>query len=127
MEKEEHLDDTLEALGQVLGYSKAYLEQQIEYHKLSLVERISLLGSSLVTGFIVLSLMALVFIFSGIALGAYFAELLDSYPLGYALVAVIYLILLVILFASRHRLITGPIVGIIIENLYNERKERSNQ
>ena len=67
---------------------------------------------------VVLFLGVFVLLFSGIALGIWLGEVLDSPALGYLLVAGIYLLIIIILVLLRKRIVFPMIRNLIINKIY---------
>lgn len=99
---------------------KEYATLQIELLKLEAVERVSVIGSEITGGFMVL-LTALLFIFF-ISLGAcfYLNYILENSYLGFFLVGGFYLLTGIILFAARKQLVSHPIREKIIKNIFSK-------
>lgn len=105
----------MESSGEAYGYAKAYIEQQVEYAKLDIAERLSTSISSAITAVIVLQLVFCVFGFLSFALGIYLGQRLDSYVQGFLIIGGIYLVVTLAVISFRRPLITNPIVSRIIK------------
>ena len=105
----------MESTGEAYGYAKAYMEQQIEYAKLDIAERLSTSISSAITTIIVIQLVFFVVGFLSFALGIYLGQVLESYVQGFLVVGGIYAALTLAIVLFRRPLITNPILSRIIK------------
>ena len=105
----------MESTGEAYGYAKAYVEQQIEYTKLDLAERLSTAISSSISTIVVLQLIFFVLGFFSLALGLYLGLRFGSYVQGFLVVGGIYMAVTLAIILFRRPLITNPIVSRIIK------------
>ncbi|MCB0578757.1 MAG: phage holin family protein [Phaeodactylibacter sp.] len=108
-------DGLMESSGEAYGYVKAYVEQQIEYTKLDIAERLSTSVSSAITAIVVLQLVFFAIGFLSLALGIYLGERRGSYVEGFLLVGGLYTLFTVAVILLRRPLITNPVVSRIIK------------
>ncbi len=90
-----------------------YVDVRLNLLKLSMIERTSNILSYLIFVFIGLFLSVSVLIFIGIGVGEYFADVFDSRAAGFFTAALMYIILLAIMFLLR-KPITNGFAGIFI-------------
>ncbi|MEZ5042097.1 MAG: hypothetical protein R2828_19525 [Saprospiraceae bacterium] len=107
-----------ENAGESIGYLKTYFEQQLIYYRLKLVEYSAKMLSFLITSLVIFLMTLLVVGFGGITLGFYLAQLLDSYVLGFLVVTLLFCGLLLLILLFRQRIITNPIVTLLIQQLH---------
>ena len=94
--------DTFSALIPVLKADvKELIATKIELARLEIFEKSSSTGSLLVYGLIIINLILFALLFAFIALGFLLGKWVGSMAGGFALVALIYLVLLIILIACR--------------------------
>lgn len=105
----------MESVGEAYGYAKAYIDQQIEYTKLDIAERLSTAISSAITAVIVLQLVFFVLGFLSLALGVYLGQRMSSYAQGFLIVGGIYGVLTFFIVLFRRPLITNPVLSRIIK------------
>ncbi len=105
----------MESTGEAYGYAKAYLEQQIEYAKLDIAERLSLAISSAVSTVVVLLLVFMVLGFLSIAGGFFLAQRLGSYGEAFLVVSGIYAAITLVVVLLRRVLVTNPVLSKIIK------------
>lgn len=105
----------MESSGEAYGYAKAYIEQQAEYTKLDIAERVSMAISSAITTVVVLQLAFFVSGFLSVALSIYLGQRLGSFVQGFLIVGGVYAVLTFVVVLFRRLLITNPIVSRIIK------------
>lgn len=108
-------DTILESAGEAYGYAKAYVEQQVEYAKLDLVERISIAISTAVSTVVVSLLFLMVLGFLSLAGGFFLAQKLGSAGEAFLIIGGIYAVLAIFALLFRRVLITNPILSRIIK------------
>lgn len=108
-------DSISEAVGEVYGYSKAYFQQQLEYFKLDMAERVSRSLSLAITIFVLALLFLMILMFASLALGIYWGEQWGSYSKAFLAVSGGYAALTLFLLIFRRILITNPILSRIIK------------
>ncbi len=116
-------DSLSEKAGEVYGYVKFYIEQKVEYYRLAVIERLALTLSGLLTAFALVVLVSMVLLFGTIAVAFYLSHLLESEGHGFLIVAAFYLVLGIILFIFRRRLIMEPIINIVIQSVDEAEKQ----
>lgn len=108
-------DGVTETAGEAYGYAKAYIEQQLEYTKLDIAERLSIAISSAITAIVVVQLAFFVAGFLSIALGIYLGQRMGSYAQSFLIVGGIYAVITFIIVLFRRPLVTNPVVSRIIK------------
>lgn len=98
---------------------KEYVNTRLDAVKLSVAEKVSALLANLLAGMVVV-LVFLCFVFFGsIALALLLGSWLGAWWLGFLIVAGIYLLLGLITWLARGRLIRIPIMNAMIRQLFN--------
>jgi len=98
---------------------KEYVDTRLDAVKLSVAEKVSALLANLLAGMVVV-LVFLCFVFFGsIALALLLGSWLGAWWLGFLIVAGIYLLLGLITWLARGRLIRIPIMNALIRQLFN--------
>ncbi len=105
----------MESVGEAYGYAKAYIDQQIEYTKLDIAERLSTAISSAITAIIVLQLILCVLGFLSLSLGLHLGQLMNSNVQGFLIVGLIYAAVTFIVVLFRRPLVTNPVLSRIIK------------
>ncbi len=90
-----------------------YIDVRLNLMKLGLIERASSILSYLIFVFIGLFLTVAVLIFIGIGIGEYFADVFDSRAAGFFMAALLYIVLLVLMYLLR-KPITNGFAGVFI-------------
>jgi hypothetical protein len=107
----------LEKLEELSNSMKQYLLLNIKILKLEATKQISTLGSAAASSLVV-GISALLFVLTmSISLGFYLSDLLHSSYLGFAIVAMFYFLLTIVLFAGRKRMIKQPLRNKIVEKI----------
>ncbi|MEQ8705232.1 MAG: phage holin family protein [Phaeodactylibacter sp.] len=108
-------DSISEAVGEVYGYSKAYFQQQLEYFKLDMAERVSRSLSLGITIFVLAQLFLMIMLFASLALGIYLGERFGSYTQAFLVISGGYAVLTLFMLIFRRLIITNPILSRIIK------------
>jgi len=105
-------------INEIIQESKSYLDGQIELNKLKATERVSLYSSKVIVYFILGSITLLFFICSSLFLGFILSEYFTNFSTGFGIISGAYLILLIVLFAFRRKLLGKSIQKKIIKEFY---------
>ena len=117
-------DQNIEYIAQFVEEAKHWFELKTKYTRLSAVDKVVRILTAFLL-FVVLSIVLVIFLlFLSFALAKFLAGVLDSEVMGYLCVSAVYLLLLVVVYMSRHALIEKPLVhflmGVLAEDIYNE-------
>ena len=112
-------EKVLETTGQTVEYIKQYSDRQTKILKLEAAERGAKLISSIASSAILLLIFVLMLLSFSITLGFALSSWLGSYTYGFGVVTLIYLVLGVLLFQFRAKLITNPIVEAVIKEMFD--------
>lgn len=107
--------------------AKAYINSRIESAKLSVAEKSSAIIANLVAGAIALAVFFFFLLFAGIALSFALGEWLHKTWAGFLIVAALYLLLGIIIWAFRTKLIQLPVMNGMIRQLFNKETEEENE
>lgn len=106
-------DKSIESFQQLFGEVKKYLELQKEYTKLELVEKLTVLLSTLIMVFLFM-MLGMVALFYFLFFLAYILEpLVNGMIYSYAIIAGFFLLLIGVVYAFRQRLIFQPMVNFL--------------
>jgi hypothetical protein len=107
-------------------YDKAeqYSKTSIDLIKLNAIDKTSDLISSLAVVIAISLIVAMFTLFINIGISLYIGKLLHDYYLGFMIVSVFYIVVAIVVFIYRKRLIKIPLDNIIVLNLL---KSKSNQ
>ncbi len=103
---------------------KDYVNTRMEYVKLSAAEKSSAVIANVIAVFAVAIVFIFFIIFAGMALAFGLAAWLGSTWLGFLIVAALYLLLGVIVWVARGKIIRMPVMNSMIQQLFvNEEEE----
>ena len=109
--------EKLEVLTQHL---KRYVNTNCELIKLEATERVSVMGSGLVSGLLIVLAGILFFFFISLGLGFYLSSRLGDNYSGFAIVAGVYFLIGLVLVAGRKKLVERPIRDKIIRKVFSK-------
>lgn len=110
----------IEEIRSILGQSQTWLKLELEYVKLTVAEKITVLLSTLIIGFVCLLLSMVVLILLAFSLSEVF-KLLMCPALAYLSTAGAILVLLGLLFALRKPLLLNPIARLITRVIFDKK------
>ena len=114
------LEELKENVDNIQENTKAYIETSLAYYKL-LGFKVAMKSTTLMVKFFFIAFcLMIVLLFISIAGAFVFGELLNSYPLGFLSVAGIYLVLAILLFFVKDRIVEGPILTKFSEIFFND-------
>ncbi len=94
----------------VQEHAKAYIESSIAYYKLWGF-KVAMKSTTLMFKFFLIAVcLVIVLLFGSVAGALALGTLLNSYALGFLIVAVIYLLLALLLFLVKDKIVEGPIL-----------------
>jgi len=113
----EELKENTEAIQE---NAKAYIETSIAYYKLWGF-KVAMKSTTLMLKFFLIALcLMIVLLFVSIAGAMALGLLFNSYPLGFLAVAGIYLVLALLLFLVKDKIVEGPILEKFSEIFFND-------
>ena len=98
----------LESIGKLLLEFKKYLELQKEFVKLDATEKMTVILSAILIVTVLLLLGSIVLLFLTFALAYYLGDVLGSLSLGFGLISAFILLLTVIFYLNRNRMVIQP-------------------
>ena len=100
--------------------AKAYIDSSIAYYKLWGF-KVAMKSTTLMLKFFLIALcLMIVLLFISIAAAMALGQLFDSYPLGFLAVAGVYLVLALLLFLVKDKIVEGPILEKFSEIFFND-------
>ena len=102
---------------------KDYIRSKIEGAKITAAEKTSGVMSIIIAGMIVAGLLLLFVFFAGIALAIGIGAWIGNTWAGFLLVAVLYLLIALIVWKGRNKLIRLPIMNALIRQLMKNNEE----
>ena len=113
----EELKENTEAIQE---NAKAYIASSLAYYKLWGF-KVAMKSTTLLVKFLLIALcLMIVLFFVSIAGAMALGQLFDSYPLGFLVVAGIYLVLALLLFLVKDKIVEGPILEKFSEIFFND-------
>ena len=113
----EELKENTEAIQE---NAKAYVENSLAYYKLWGF-KVAMKSTTLMLKFFLIALcLMIVLLFISIAGAMALGQLFDSYPLGFLAVAGVYLVLALLLFLVKDKIVEGPILEKFSEIFFND-------
>lgn len=98
----------IESIGKLLLEFKKYLELQKEFVKLDATEKMTVILSAILIVNVLLLLGSIVLLFLTFALAYYLGDVLGSLSLGFGLISAFILLLTVIFYLNRNRMVIQP-------------------
>lgn len=98
----------IESIGKLLLEFKKYLELQKEFVKLDATEKMTVILSAILIVTVLLLLGSIVLLFLTFALTYYLGDVLGSLSLGFGLISAFILLLTVIFYLNRNRMVIQP-------------------
>ena len=100
--------------------TKAYLESSIAYYKLWGF-KVAMKSTTLMLKFFLIAIcLSIVLLFVSVAGAFALGKVLDSYPLGFLCVAGVYLVLALLLFLVKDKIVEGTILEKFSEIFFND-------
>ncbi|MES2545345.1 MAG: competence protein [Bacteroidota bacterium] len=113
----EELQEKTEAIQES---TKAYIDSTVSYYKLWGF-KVAMKSTTLILKFTLIAFcLMIVLLFISVAGALSLGKTLDSYPLGFSIVAGIYLILAGLLFLVKDKIVEGPILEKFSEIFFND-------
>lgn len=113
----EELKDNVE---EIQENAKAYVESSIAYYKLWGF-KVAMKSTTLILKFILIAIcMMIVLLFMSVAAALAIGDLLNSYVVGFLIVAGVYFVLALLLFMIKDKIVEGPILEKFSEIFFNE-------
>ena len=98
----------IESIGKLFLEFKKYLELQKEFVKLDATEKMTVILSAILIVTVLLLLGSIVLLFLTFALAYYLGDVLGSLSLGFGLISAFILLLTVIFYLNRNRMVIQP-------------------
>ena len=106
-------------------HCKAYVQIEIELFKLKIAEKLSKIIANFLAAMVVIGVLLLFILFVSLALAFLIGEWLGKMSAGFFIVSILYLLIGVISWYAREKLIRIPILNAILSQLFtNDRIEK---
>jgi hypothetical protein len=107
-------------LEELINKLKEHLNTRMELGKLTLIEKGVLLFANLITDGLVIVFLILAFLFTSLAFGFYFSELLGNTFSGFFVVALFYFIVALIIYLIKDKYLEKPIINGMIKKIFKD-------
>ncbi len=97
--------------------TKDYVETRADLFRLKAIKKTAEVGSSIVSQVIIAIVFSSFFIFLNIAIGLLIGDLMGKLYLGFFIVAAFYLIVGILVYTNRQKIIGSPIADSIIKKM----------
>jgi hypothetical protein len=101
---------------------KEYISTRIELMRLTAIERVTVVGSSLITDTFVVVLVVLTLLFTFLTLALYLGELLNSYAAGFGIVSLLFLVLSIVLIMIKDKIVERYLHDFMVKRIFKKKK-----
>lgn len=116
----------IENIGRLFLEFKKYLELQKEFVKLDATEKTAVVFSAALIVAVILLLGSIALLFFAFAMAYYLGNVLESLSLGFCVIGAAVVIIALIFYSNRNRMVIQPIVR-FMANLILSKKEYGNK
>ena len=114
------MEKTFAKVEEMADHVKEYVNNHISSAKISVAEKTSGILANIIAVAIVLTVFLFFIIFSSVALAFAFAKLTGEYYWGFLTVAGIYLLMGILVWALKEKLLRMPIMNSILQQLFKD-------
>jgi hypothetical protein len=101
---------------------KEYISTRLELTRLTFIEKVTVVASSLITDIFVIVAGILTFLFASFTLALWIGECTGSYACGFGIVTLIYLALALIVLFTKDRLINNYLNDFLVKRIFKRKK-----
>ena len=120
------LQEEFKKVEELALHIKAYIQIEIELIKLLFAEKLSKILSNFLAIMLLIWLLLIGILFASLSLAFLIGERLGKMSTGFIIVSLIYLLLAVVIWYLRERIIRIPILNVILSQLFDSQK-KSNE
>ena len=106
--------------GEIIGYAKAYGEQQVRLVKLDMAERFSKVTSGLALLMVLFILALFILLLLSIAAGLYLGNIWNSYATAFLALSGFYVLVGLVLIVFKKSLIINPILSVVLNEMLDQ-------
>ncbi len=117
------MEKTFAKVEEMAEHVKEYVNNHISSAKISVAEKTSGMLANIIALAVALTVFLFFIIFSSVALAFVFAKLTGEYYWGFLIVAGIYLLIGILVWATREKLLRMPIMNSILKQLFKEEED----
>jgi hypothetical protein len=114
------MEQLFSKLEEFTGHVKDYVETRIAAVKLETAARASKIVSNLAAVFIILGILFLFFVFASVAAALALSAWIGKAYAGFLIIAAFYLLLVMIIWTGRERILRIPIMNSMIKQLFKK-------
>lgn len=118
-----NFDETQQSIKQLLLESKEYYELQKQILKLDVAEKLTVLLSGLAIAVVCLVLGSLALFFLTFASAYWVGNLLGNQPMGFAAIALLFILIMYIVYLQRNKWIIQPMARLIVKLFINDEED----
>ena len=111
---------------ELAGTIKEYVNSRIESVKLNAAEKSSAVMANIIAGVIVAMVFLFFIVFGSVALAFGLGQWLDKTWAGFLIVAGLYLLIAMVVWAARGKIIRLPIMNALIQQLFKTDEDEEN-
>lgn len=108
---------------ELAAHVKEYFNNRISSVKLSAAEKSSKLAANILAALVACTVLVFFVLFASVALAFVFAGLTGEYYLGFLIVSGFYLLIGIVTWFARERLLRLPIMNSILQQLFKDEEE----
>lgn len=108
-------------LDDISSSAKEYVNMKIDEFKLRGVENLSILSNKMIFLLIATMMGGVILQLTGLALSYFIGQLLGNTALGFLITAVLFIIILLIIYSRRNNLFTDKLVALFIKIFFEKR------
>ena len=117
------LQEEFKKVEELALHIKAYIQTEIELIKLLFAEKLSKILSNFLAIMVLIWLLLIGILFASLSLAFFIGERLGKMSTGFIIVSLIYLLLAVVIWYLRERIIRIPILNGILSQLFDSQKK----
>lgn len=114
------MDDLFGKAEQLVSHLKEYVDNRVDSAKLKVAEKSSALTATIIAAIVVGAVFFLFIVFGGVALAYALAGITGKMSLSFLIVAIIYLLLAIAVWAGKRKVLQIPILNALLKQLFKE-------
>lgn len=111
----------------IISVIKEYITTKLELTRLTVIERLTVVVSGLITFFCVMIAGILTFLFASFTLAFYLGELLNSNAAGFGIVALLYLLIALTVNLTKEKYIHKFLQDLMVKMIFNKNKDNEGK
>ena len=111
-------ENLLHNVGETVEYAHQYLQKEMTLLKLDVAEKAAKSSSSIITLAVIGFLVGMVLIMFSISAGFWLGKVMNSYAQAFLIITIGYTVLAFIVYFFQKRLITNPVLKIVLKSFF---------